>query len=319
MLALEAANSGRQLTLQDKEQYRKHLYAVNTATHQATPDNPNSAIAPSDFHNIVLGMNQVLSQGPKPEGHPNFENLRELIMDMAFAVMNIQPAVVTPQRARYPQTTLREWDSALQGVQQNLSPMLVEIYRVAYAQSGFDHVNSVYKRFKVESERIDEEIATSKRSSKQPGELYNPASTDGALSRREFEDLLRRNGENDLLRAIKQERKRTVKQQIAAGTKISFSFNHVPRNTLQELRMLYDQFVIDEDTYVMMAGRLAGIARDDILATEEDRKKERERRMKAQAAELENELKTRSKYAVLADGQPSKSSGSTKPHAGVVE
>ncbi len=290
-LALQAASEGRMLTSKDGENARKALNSLMSATHHIQPDNPNSAVPPSDYHNIVLGANQALSQGPKPEGHPNFEKMREMVMDLAFAILNIQPAVVTPQRAKFsadPQTTLREWDSALQAVQQQLGPMLAQIYEVAYSQSTSDHVNAVYQLFKSEAEKYEDQLEEEKK--------QNPT-FGGVPSRREFEALLKKNGQDDLLKNLKHDRKRTAKQAIANGLRVSFSFNHVPRNTLQELKVLQMDLVISDDTYVLMAGRLAGISREDILADEKDREKERQKRLKTRATEMETELKLKSKYA----------------------
>jgi hypothetical protein len=297
-LAQRAASEGRQLTARDKETARQSALAAQSATHEISPQNPNSLVAPSDAHNIVLGVNQDMAQGPKPEGHPSLDKIRDIVMDLAFSMLNIMPQVVNPQRTKQagsdPQTVLREWDSALQNIQQWLRPVLEECYRVAYSQYDTVFVNDFYRAFKVESDRLEQEALENAK--KQPS--YNPQSTGGLLTRTQFEEIASRNGQTDVVRSLRKERKRTVRQMISNGLRVTFSFNHTPINTLQNLRALYDWFVINEDTFVRMAGSLNGISKDDLLLDEKAREAERKKRTDQNNKNMEAELALRSKYEV---------------------
>jgi hypothetical protein len=98
LLAKQAAAEGRTLTLRDRETMRRNLNSLQNATHSIEPLNPNSVLAPSDFHNIVLGANQtMMPSAPKPEGTTNLEKIREIIMDIAFAILGIIPQILNPQ------------------------------------------------------------------------------------------------------------------------------------------------------------------------------------------------------------------------------
>ena len=94
--------------------------------------------------------------------------------------------------------------------------MLAEIYQVCYADRNSQYVNSVYKLFKDESERLED----------QAEKAFDPSNTQGILTRRQFEAMLDRNGQSDLKDVLKKERKRSVKQQISNNIRVSFSFNH---------------------------------------------------------------------------------------------
>jgi hypothetical protein len=220
--------------------------------------------------------------------------MRDGVLSMAYSILGIIPQVMDPSgtkstKAADPLTVMREWDTALQSIQSDIVPMLVECYQVAYASGLSSYVNGVYKDFKAEAERLDTALEADANAAVN-AESVKP------LTRRQFEGLLNNAGQQDVVKSLRRERKRTVKQQISDAVDVSFSFNHVPRNTLQDLQLLYSLTVISEDVFVRMAGRLAGIATDDLLLTSEEREKERKKHAAEQLEQTEDELKLKQKY-----------------------
>jgi hypothetical protein len=98
--------------------------------------------------------------------------------------------------------------------------------------------------------------------------------------------------------------RRKLKDIVRSNIKVAVLFRHVPVIPLDRLMMLRDQFVINDDEFVRLAGASARLREEQILLDEKERDKEREKRDKLQLEQSEASYKLANKYDIQNKEKP---------------
>lgn len=237
-------------------QYAASIYGHNDPTHPRI----QAAANPPYMNYITLGQDtQMAPNVPVPQQHANFREFETSIVVRVYSLMGIPPQLMSANVEKFASETslvLRLYNATVQNLQKRLTDALSDIWY------------EVNKR-------------NYKRALRRDYDTRDPPRTAASADDDDEQDPLKA----DEIMVKEAQRKIRRAKEIAPlleRYRVVVTFNHLPVIELADLMMLQQAYVIGEDQFVRMAAARFNIKPEHALLTQQQRDKERKRRLKNQ-------------------------------------
>lgn len=283
-LATRAAREGRQLTIEEKQQFKQSLFEVGQAEKPTASDlNPAAMVSPSE-HMLPLPVNQHLVGGPTPSSYSNLKDIMEILFPLAYATMNIPESIIKPGGSQVkgdPEMAKQEWDHFIKSQQEILGHMLEEIYSVCYNERGRSFINAFYRVWKEEAKALKRKSSSDLSTRDEPFQ--------------EAKQALQRAGRTELADLLRKQRQDTMKQVVTQNVRVTIAHDYTPSVSIELLMQARQLNVFDDDYLVQSVGRLLCVPTEKIL-NKQQREAQKNAQVEEQASTLDTQLKVKSKY-----------------------
>lgn len=270
---------------------------------------PADVAAPPWITRFMLPFNQHVSTTPQPQMNTLFDKVFEIITNALYNSLGVPPVLMasaTVKTSQQSDRAIEAYDNAIKCSQTDLIRIVETAFYIVRNDQFMQYLEDTRSLVRKESERVLR-VGT-RGGDKALREQLQQAIDDRDQNSRDDVETLPATQEA-LIQAgrLLDMDDAELAGMIRSVVRIVIAFDTTPMINMLTLQQMHSEFLISTDKYAKMAGKIAGLAEDDILLGD-DRTEERKRRTKEMEDSLpKDEMMKQSVLGVKAPTEPKKS------------